>query len=148
MVKLIPSCVIGGFLLYQGIEIIQKSFSNRKNLTKIDLFLALLILLLVALHSFVYGFIVGLLLSFLYSLYSLSRIPLIDKSGDLVDFRSSVIRPYEHDLILRKLGERVKYFRLEGYLFYGTVTQLDSILSSLDFDTIDGVVIPPPLNLS
>lgn len=141
MVKLIPSCVIGGFLLYQGIEIIQKSFSNRKNLTKIDLFLALLILLLVALHSFVYGFIVGLLLSFLYSLYSLSRIPLIDKSGDLVDFRSSVIRPYEHDLILRKLGERVKYFRLEGYLFYGTVTQLDSILSSLDFDTIDGVVI-------
>ena len=141
IVKFIPSCVIGGFLLYQGVEIIQKSFSNRKNLAKIDIILACLILFLVATHSFVYGFIVGMLLSFLYSLFSLSRIPLIDKQGDLGDFRSSIIRPHAHELVIREQGKRVKYFRLEGYLFYGTVTQLDSILTGLNFDEIDNVVI-------
>ena len=110
IVKFIPSCVIGGFLLYQGIEIIQKSFSNRKNLAKIDLILACLILFLVAIHSFIYGFIAGMLLSFLYSLFSLSRIPLVNRQGDLEDFRSSIIRPHAHEIVIREQGKKLSIF--------------------------------------
>jgi SulP family sulfate permease len=141
MVRLIPSCVIGGFLLYQGIEIVQKSFSNRSNLTQVDLALAVLILFLVAIHSIVYGFIVGLLLSFVYSLYSLSRIPLITMQGDV----SGLMDP--HDLpdagggSLNEKSKRIKYLHLEGYLFYGSVMQLDKALTSLNYDDVDGVLL-------
>lgn len=141
IIELVPRCVIAGFLLFQGIEIIQKSFSNRRNLTRIDLSLSCLILLLVALHSFVYGFIVGLILSFLYSIYSLSRIPLIDRQCDLSDLRSSIIRPQNHEEAIVAGGKRVKYFQLDGYLFYGTITQLDSILATLKFTELDGILI-------
>ena len=147
VLKFIPSCVIGGFLLYEGVEVLQKSFSNRKNLAKIDLFLACLIVFLVAFHSFVYGFIIGLILSFLYSVYSLSQIQLINKKGNLADLRSLNIRPHGHDLIIKRESKKFKYFHLEGYLFYGTVMQLDLSLSELDFNNTDGIVLDL-LNLS
>ena len=141
IIELVPRCVIAGFLLFQGVEVIQKSFSNRHKLTRIDLALACFILLLVALHSFVYGFIVGLVLSFLYSIYSLSRIPLIDKQCDLADLRSSLLRPNNHEDLIIAGGRRIKYYQLDGYLFYGTISQLDLLLSSLNFSNIDGILI-------
>lgn len=141
IIQLVPRCVIGGFLLYQGIEVMQKSLSNKANLTRVDLAIACLILFLVATHSFVYGFIVGLILSFLYSVISLSRIPLIEKQGDLTDFRSPIIRPHLHEITIGEYGKKFKYFQLEGYLFYGTVTQLDSILEGLNYSDLEGIVI-------
>ena len=141
IIELAPRCVIAGFLLFQGLEVIQKSFSNRRKLTRIDLALASFILLLVALHSFVYGFIVGLILSFLYSIYSLSRIPLVDKLCDLADLRSFIIRPHNHENMLMAGGKKIKYLELDGYLFYGTITQLDGILANLDFSNLNGIVI-------
>lgn len=141
IIQLVPRCVIGGFLLYQGVEVMRKSLSNKSNLTRVDIAIACLILFLVATHSFVYGFVVGLILSFLYSVISLSRIPLIDKQGDLANFRSPIIRPHLHDMTIGEYGKKFKYFQLEGYLFYGTVTQLDTILSELNFDDLEGIVI-------
>jgi SulP family sulfate permease len=141
MVRFIPSCVIGGFLLYQGIEILQKSFSNRSNLTRIDLALSVLILFLVAIHSFVYGFIVGLLLSFMYSLYSLSRIPLITSQGDLRGLMDPQVFSHDEGGSLCEKCKRIQYFHLEGYLFYGSVIQLDKALTSLNYENIDGVLL-------
>jgi SulP family sulfate permease len=55
--------------------------------------------------------------------------------------QSSVIRSDPEQKILENFGQRAKVFRLTGYLFFGSIYNLENKLSKLDINDYDFIII-------
>jgi len=96
----------------------------RHRLGRSDYFLVLMITGIIALVGFLPGVAAGILIAVLDFQVKYGRLNVIKAELSGRDFRSDVERSPGADHILRKVGERVVTFEIQGFIFFGTAIGL------------------------
>ena len=122
---LVPMSVIGGFLFFLGVDLLHDwLIAIRRRLDWMVYGVVVLITLSIAFVGFVEGIVVGLFVAFVLFAVRMSQMELVEASLTGRDLRSHKVRPVPHEAILNERGERIRIFRLRGYVFFGSIHRL------------------------
>ena len=142
LLNYIPKACMGGLLIFIGINLLKGwTINQRSKVEPIEIFQIILILFIVAWYGFIVGVIAGVVMACLFFVYTYSNISVTYLHNDLKVLQSSVIRSDSEQKILENFGQRVKVFRLTGYLFFGSIYNLENKLSKLDINDCDCIII-------
>ena len=125
ILELLPTSVIGGLLFFLGVELLNTwLLAIRKMLHWTDYGIVVLIALTIAVVGFVEGIAVGLFAALALFAIRLSRMDVIEASLTGRGLRSRKVRSVPDRAILLDRGDRIRIFRLRGYVFFGSVYRL------------------------
>ena len=135
----LPVAVIGGLLIFFGLGMLYDwLFDLHKRLHWADSAVVLLIFLTIALFGFVVGVVVGLATTTALLIIRLARTDVVEAEFTGLDTHSIRIRSVPESAILLDRGERIRVYRLRGYVFFGSAHfLLNRIRRQLD-------ATPPP----
>jgi len=117
----LPVAVIGGLLIFFGLGMLYDwLFDLRKRLHWADSAVVLLIFLTIALFGFVVGVVVGLATTTALLIIRLARTDVVEAELTGRDIHSIRIRSVPESAILLDRGDRIRVYRLHGYVFFGS----------------------------
>ncbi len=129
LISIFPKAVLGGFLLLLGLFFLWDwVIETWSKMTLADYLIVLTILGVIAWQGFFQGVVLGILLSVILFVVRFSHVPIMEKFNTGFDLQSPRIRPLPHKKILLRQGHRINIFELSGYLFFGSVNSLVSII--------------------
>jgi sulfate permease, SulP family len=124
-VSLLPKTVLGGMLLFLGLEfLVEWIYDARLKLPKVDYLLMLLILLVMALVGFLEGVGLGLAIAIILFVINYSRINVAKHTFSGASYQSHAARSIQEQRVLRQEGNQIYILDLQGFLFFGTTTTL------------------------
>ena len=114
-----------GFLFFLGVDLLHDwLIVIRRRLHWTIYGIVVLITLTIAFVGFVEGIVVGLFTAFVLFAVRLSQMQVVEASLRGDDLRSRKVRPVPDEAILDERGDRIRIFRLRGYIFFGSVHRL------------------------
>ena len=140
VLALLPTSVLGGLVLFVGLNLLYDLLiSNRKTLPWLDYGIVLAVSLVIAVVGFLEGVAVGLAVAVAFFVVRFSKVSVVDAAFTLREHRSKRARSAAHRAILHHQGERVRVYRLRGYVIFGNAAPIgDRLNRVLKSD-------PPPL---
>lgn len=134
----LPRLVLGGLLFYLGfVLLVEWVVDAWHKLSRLDYALVMVIMLSIAVWGFVEGVSLGLLISVILFVVNYSQINIVKLVLSGANHRSSFVRPLVHEEVLKKHGEDVYILTLQGYLFFGTASNLhEQVRSRLISDNL------------
>lgn len=137
----IPKVCLGGLLMFLGINLLKGwTINQRSKVDRIEIVQVVLIVTIVSRYGFFYGVIAGIIMACIFFVINYSKISVTYLQEDLTALQSSVVRPDHEQRILEEFGHRVRIFRLGGYLFFGSIYELDKKISQLDIKQYDCII--------
>jgi len=141
---------IAGLVLYLGISMLRRwVWDVRRSTRPVEVLQILLIIAITARHGFIAGFGAGVLFACVTFVVTYSRIPLTDLATNLGVIRSSVVRSSGQEQTLAVHGGKVPVYRLSGYVFFGSASNIDAMFMDpllgeaeavvLDFSRVSGI---------
>ena len=125
LLELVPKLLVGGLLFFLGIDLLDNwLFAIRRRVDWTDYGIVVLIALTIAVLGFVEGIAVGLFAALALFAVRLSRMEVVEASLTGRDLRSRKVRSVPDRAILIERGDRIRIFRLHGYVFFGSVHRL------------------------
>ena len=125
ILELLPMSIIGGLLLFIGVDLLDSWLIRvRSRLQWSDYALIVLICVTIALFGFIEGVAVGMLATLALFAIRLSTVEVVAETFTARERRSTMIRSVPDRAILHDQGERLRGYRLRGYLFFGSVHRL------------------------
>jgi SulP family sulfate permease len=121
----IPKCVLGGLLLYIGIELMYRwLLSSSRQLLLVEYVSLAAIALIIVNWGFVSGVLIGLVIGCATFALNASRVSAIKFSFDGTNYRSSLDRNADDFGVLNEAGRKIQGMSLQSYLFFGSAYQL------------------------
>lgn len=146
-----PLPVLGGLLVFLGIDIMDSWLrATRRRLPLSDYLVLCVIFLVICFSGFLEGVAVGLVITVVLFIIRLSKVDIIHDSFTGLTLHSRVNRSIPQRTILQQHGERIRGYRLSGYLFFGSASLLVETLKQelrktpqpwcilLDFKNVSG----------
>ncbi len=125
LLSLLPQMVIGGLLLYLGLEfLVEWVLESRSRLPRIDYAIIISILLVTAFVGFLQGVALGLVLAVILFVAGYSRIDVVRHELSGATYRSRTTRPQREEQFLLQHGAGLVIYQLQGFIFFGTADQL------------------------
>ena len=125
LVGFIPRFVVGGLLLTVGLGLLVKWVEELRRTTSWSRRLfGIVIVAVIASVGILEGIAVGTILAIAIFVYQYSRVDPVRLAGTGQQFRSRVDRPVTGAAVLESQRDRLTAYRLQGYLFFGSLTQL------------------------
>ncbi len=123
--EVFPTPVLGGLLLFFGLDMMYEWLVVvREKLSRADYGIVLVIATVTGVAGFLEGVAVGLAAAVVFFVMRASRVDVIADSFTGRDRLSKRSWPATHRAILRLWGERMRAYRLRGYLFFGSATAM------------------------
>ncbi len=120
-----PRFVLGGLLLYLGMEQLHRWIvDSRKRLSLLDYLSLLAIILIIIKWGFVAGVLIGIVIGCATFALSVSRVSSIKYGFDGSEYRSSLDRSLEDQRTLMAHGREIQGLNLQSYLFFGSANRL------------------------
>lgn len=120
-----PRFVLGGLLLYLGIEQLHRWIvESRKRLSLLDYLSLLAIIVIIVKWGFVAGVLIGIVIGCATFALSVSRVSSIKYGFDGSEYRSSLDRSLEDQRALIAHGREIQGLNLQSYLFFGSANRL------------------------
>jgi len=140
VLKWFPVSLMGGLTFFLGFELLNNwLIGSRLRRRSADYGIVLLVFLTVAVFGFLEGVMAGLVIAAALLAIRLARIDAIETAYTARERRSSRKRPISHQAILLDHADRLRAYRLHGYIFFGSAHALvDRLREPLRDD-------PPPL---
>jgi SulP family sulfate permease len=121
----VPRFVLGGLLLYLGIEQLHRwIIDSRKRLSLLDYLSLLAIIAIILKWGFVAGVLIGIVIGCTTFALSVSRVSSIKYGFDGSEYRSSLDRSLEDQQTLAAHGREIQGLNLQSYLFFGSANRL------------------------
>ena len=121
ILELLPKSVIGGLLLSIGVDLLDYWLrSLRKRLHWTDYGIVLLICVTIAVFGFIEGVGAGMIAMLALFAFRLSRVDVVREEFTGCERHSNKIRSVPDRAILLERGERIRAYRLRGYVFFGS----------------------------
>lgn len=128
----LPKCVLGGLLIYLGANLLYRwLLESSRRLTVLEYLSLLAIAFIIIRWGFVAGLLIGVVIGCTTFAFSASRIPVIKFSFDSSEYHSSLDRAPEDLAILTDHGCELQGMSLQGYLFFGSASQLHEYTKAL-----------------
>jgi SulP family sulfate permease len=125
----VPNLIPGALLLILGLLLLLEWIVDGwKKFSRADFCVVLLILLSVALIGYLEGVLVGTVAAVILFIIKYSQVSVVTTLADGRSVRSNVERPTWMLHSLEKEGERIMVLRLRGFIFFGTATELLSVI--------------------
>jgi len=125
VLSFLPRSILGGLLLYLGLGLlIEWVYDAYFRLSRLDYALVLIILLIGAQFGFLAGVGVGLLIACLLFVITYSSLRVIRNTLSGLTYPSRLNRSFSEKRILRRQGQNIQIFLVQGYLFFGTAYSL------------------------
>jgi len=125
LVSLFPKPVLGGVALYLGLSfLVEWLYDAWFKLSKMDYVIIVLILTVIATIGFLPGVAVGLMAAIALFVYKYSQVDVTRYTLSGAVFHSHMARSLPQERLLRKEGDQITIFDLQGYLFFGTANSL------------------------
>ena len=129
MLELVPVPLIGGILFFAGFGMLDEGLVRSwKRLPWSEYGIILLSFVAITVLGVFEGVGVGMLATLVFFILRLSRVELVESRFTLQERQSGKARTPSHYAILRKEGERVRGYRLRGYIFFGSAYPLAKYL--------------------
>lgn len=122
----IPKMIVGTLIYLLGIDLVKEAlWDTFGRIHKLEYLMILVIVLVMGFHDFVVGIVVGIILSSLIFVVQTSRVSAIRAiySGSVAE--STVRRHPVHRRFLHEVGTQLRVFKLAGYLFFGTIVDVE-----------------------
>jgi SulP family sulfate permease len=124
-VELIPRVILGGVLVFVGLGfIVDWAWDKRRTLPRGEYVVLLVIFLTIVTRGLIPGVAVGLVLAIVLFAISYGRVEQVSEAAFGETFRSNVSRPPAERERLRTMADDVQILRLNGFVFFGTVSGL------------------------
>ncbi|KAJ5567394.1 hypothetical protein N7535_006700 [Penicillium sp. DV-2018c] len=128
----IPIMVVGALIFLLGIELLQEALGDTwGKLTRLEYLTVVIIVVTMGAWDFVVGIFVGIILACVNFVVQTSRKSAIRAtySGEVAG--STVRRPPVQQQFLREAGQQTKIMKLAGYLFFGTIVNVENTMRGL-----------------
>ena len=134
ILELIPVSLLGGILIFAGIGMLDEGlFRSRRQLPWSEYLILVLIVFTVIVFGLLEGVGIGMAATLAFFAVHFSRVDPVESSYSARERRSRKARSVPEHAILRDVGERVRAYRLRGYLFFGSICPLtEKLQESLD----------------
>jgi SulP family sulfate permease len=120
-----PKFVLGGLLIYLGADQLHKwIIQSRRRLLLVEYLSLLAIIVIIVQWGFVAGIGIGVVIGCATFALSASRIDSIKYSFDGAEYRSSLDRSREDQVVLSAHGGKIQGLNLQSYLFFGSANRL------------------------
>ena len=138
MLELVPVALTGGILFFAGIGMLDEGIvRSHKRLPWSEFLVIVAIFLIIIVFGLLEGVGVGLAATLIFFTVRLSRVDTIESRFTLRERHSNTTRSITDLAILMQEGERVRGYRLRGYIFFGSVYPLiDHLKQSLSADPV------------
>jgi SulP family sulfate permease len=139
VVELFPRAIAGGVLVALGLSLIAEwVWDRRRVLPRLEYGVVVTILVVIVARGFLAGIVVGIVLSVVLFAVSYGRVDLVHEVAFGEVYRSNVDRSPADRERVRHAADRVRIWRVGGYVFFGSANRLlERIRSALEAD-------PPP----
>ena len=125
MLKLVPTALVGGILVFAGFGMMDEGLVRScKRLPLLEYGVILLIFVTIMAFGLFEGVAAGMLAALVFFAVRLSRVDPIAAQFTVRARRSNKVRTVTERTILLEEGERVRVYRLQGYIFFGSVSPL------------------------
>ena len=152
-ISLIPSAIVGGFLIYIGLNfLIEWIWKKRSKLPFTDLLVIFIILAGVAVLGILEGVAIGIFMATVLFVHSYSQLSVVKSAMDGAEHVSNIDRHKNEQAYLDQHGELIQIFVLQGFVFFGSANQLlekikliingdraNKRFLVIDFNHVDGV---------
>ena len=152
ILKLFPVPLLGGMLLYVGLSLLDEQLvQSCKRLPWTDFAVVVAIFAVIIIAGFPAGVGIGIAITTAAFAFRLSRVDLIEAEFTARERQSNRSRSIADRAILLAEGDRVRAYRLRGYIFFGSAWSLSDRLRQalggdspkacilLDFSAVSGM---------
>lgn len=139
---LLPQFVVGGLLLFVGIEfLVEWLWDARRRMGRLDFLLMLSIVVIIATVGFLPGVAAGLIAAIVLFVIRYSQIDVVKHSLTAREHRSNIERAAAEAKYLDEVGGSVLILELQGFIFFGTAHRIVSqVRAQLDSGGVRFVV--------
>ena len=125
ILELVPVPLVGGILFFAGIGMLDEGLlRTRKRLPWAEYGIIVLIFFVIITFGLFEGVGAGMVATLVFFTVRLSRVDVIESRFTVREQRSNKVRPVPDRAILMERGNRVHIYRLQGYIFFGSVSPL------------------------
>ena len=125
LVSFMPKAILGGLIIYMGATLILTwVWSSRKSCSWSEYLTILLIAMAVTVWGFVTGVVLGVVAACLMFAISYSRVSAVKHLLSGAVYSSSMVRASAQADFLKRNGEDIRIFVLQGFVFFGTADRL------------------------
>jgi sulfate permease, SulP family len=153
LISYVPTVVVGSLIFHLGFDLMKESLYDTWSVGMHPLEYTTIVIIVGAMGvvGFTEGIMVGALLACVFFVVMYSRKTIIRETFTGSQLRSTVHRLFRQQNFLDKVGNQIHVIKLQGFMFFGTVNQLDSYIKQLltdepqirfilfDFSLIGGV---------
>jgi SulP family sulfate permease len=142
----IPKMILGALSFYIGLGFVKDwLIDGLKKFGAVEYSVIPIILVVSIFAGFLQGVVTGIIASIVLFVIKYSRIRIIRYEASGAELRSNLARDAEQSQLLKRSGDQIRVFTLQGYLFFGTAGSLyRNVLESIDDprnDTIQYVIL-------
>lgn len=124
-ISLLPVAFLNGMLLMLGLSfLVDWLYDARLKLPFADYALIWVILFVIGSIGFLEGVIVGVAISILLFVFKYARVNTVRDTLNGQIYNSKVERPAIQRDLLNRLGNSIRIFRLQGFIFFGTSNEI------------------------
>ncbi|KAJ3102323.1 hypothetical protein HDU96_009667 [Phlyctochytrium bullatum] len=133
VIGFVPTLVVGSLIFHLAFDLVKESLwdSRRVGISHLEYATILGIVVTMAVFGFTEGILTGMVLACFFFVIMYSRKSIIRSTHTGAEVRSTVHRPYRQKLFLDEVGEQIRVVKLQGFMFFGVISQLESYLETL-----------------
>ncbi|KAJ3383273.1 hypothetical protein HDU92_004274 [Lobulomyces angularis] len=128
VILFVPVIVVGSLIFHLAIDLMIESLYDTwsSEVSNLEYLTILVIVITMTGFGFTEGIVAGILMACVLFVYNYSQRSVITEVTDGGEMRSTIHRPYKQQKYLDLVGSQVKILSLRGFLFFGTINQVDS----------------------
>ncbi|KXN68546.1 hypothetical protein CONCODRAFT_26477, partial [Conidiobolus coronatus NRRL 28638] len=132
IVGYIPVPLVGVLVFNMGFDLFKEAiWDPLGSVPNMEYLTIVIITIGMGVIGFIEGIFFGIIVAFIIFIVEYSRRSPVRYHADGTKLRSIVRRPYQHRQFLTSVGEQIQTLSLQGYMFFGTVHQLDTAINAI-----------------
>ncbi|KAI7903690.1 sulfate transporter family-domain-containing protein [Cokeromyces recurvatus] len=133
IVGYIPVMVVGSLIFHLGLDLLKEALIDTWHAVHyLEYITICVIILCMAVLGFVEGIFVGIVMACIFFVVQNARRSEAIRATYTGDYmRSTVRRLYRQERFLKRVGTQIQIVKLQGYLFFGTINQVEKTIRDM-----------------
>lgn len=133
IVGYIPVMVVGSLIFHLGLDLLKEALVDTwHSVHYLEYITICVIIVCMAVLGFVEGIIVGIIMACIFFVVQNARRSEAIRATYTGQYmRSTVRRLYRQELFLKEVGGQIQVVKLQGYLFFGTIDQVERAIRTM-----------------
>lgn len=133
IVGYIPVMVVGALIFHLGLDLLKEALFDTWHCVHYFEYLTICVIIFVmAVWGFVEGILVGIVMACIFFVVQNAQLSdAIRSTHTGAELRSTVRRLYRQQKFLKYVGSQIQVVKLQGYLFFGTINQVERAIRDM-----------------